>query len=86
MINTHDYSMDLTAAGGVREYLTSRISLDVESVEKLCGGYCNFTWRANLNTPYQGQKSVVVKHAAPFASANRELQMAVERQVSASYS
>ncbi|KAF7978033.1 hypothetical protein HWV62_1917 [Athelia sp. TMB] len=67
--------MDLTTGDGVRMYLTAYLALDVRSG----GGYCNFSWRAKLESLYEGQVSIVVKYAAPFTSWDRNIELGVER-------
>lgn len=74
--------MDLTTADGTSAYLEAYLSLGVKSVHRLSGGYCNFTWRAELSTPYENQNSIVVKHAAPFTAADRSVDLSVSRLVS----
>ncbi|KZP34384.1 hypothetical protein FIBSPDRAFT_923907 [Athelia psychrophila] len=71
--------LDLTTADGTRSYLEEHFSLDVESIEALSGGFINFVWRVKLGTPYEGQNSIVVKHAEPFTARDLSVNAAVER-------
>lgn len=73
--------MDLTNSGGVHVYLEKYLALEVEFVERLSGGYCNFAWRAKLKIPYEGQSSLVVKYAAPFTSWDQNIKLGVGRMV-----
>jgi 5-methylthioribose kinase len=71
--------MDLTTEAGTLTYLSTNTSFDAESIEPLKGGWCNFTWRVNLKTPFDGEKSVILKHAEPFAQYNVQALLDVER-------
>ncbi|KZP10119.1 hypothetical protein FIBSPDRAFT_938200 [Athelia psychrophila] len=73
------FKLNLTTADGTRSYLEKYLSLNVESVERLSGGFINFVWRAKLGTPYEGQNSIVVKHAEPFTAADSSLNVPVGR-------
>ncbi|KZP27682.1 hypothetical protein FIBSPDRAFT_1039994 [Athelia psychrophila] len=73
------FKLNLTTADGTRSYLEKHLSLNVEAVERLSGGFINFVWRAKLGTPYEGQNSIVVKHAPPFTAMDSSLNVAVER-------
>lgn len=79
-------SHDLTTSEGVQVYL-STTQFAASKVERLNGGYGNFTYRAWLKTPVQEEggdgrliETVVVKHAEPFSAMSR-VPLNIQRQV-----
>lgn len=72
---------DLTNASGMKDLLSEMGSFASREVTRLIGGSGNFTYRAVLDAPYNGHKSVVVKHAEGFSPFNPSFLLPVERQV-----
>lgn len=56
---------DLTTAEGTLAYLASTTFASSSAV-KLSGGNTNFLYRCHLETPFQGRKTVTVKHSKPY--------------------
>lgn len=54
------------------------------SITELTGGHINYVYRIHLRTPFEGSKTVVLKHAQPFWKCSVVKSWEVERQVSAS--
>ncbi|KAH7921661.1 kinase-like protein [Leucogyrophana mollusca] len=71
--------LELTTEESVHAYLNNHTTFNTsDPIELVKGGYCNYTWRIRLSTPYKGYRSLILKHAQPFAAyANSE--MIVER-------
>ncbi|KAF8264443.1 hypothetical protein EI94DRAFT_1805817 [Lactarius quietus] len=51
------------------------------SVTELTGGYINYVYRVHLRTPFEGSKTVVLKHAQPFWKTSVVNSWEVERQM-----
>ncbi|PPQ98758.1 Psilocin Phosphotransferase (PsiK) [Panaeolus cyanescens] len=76
-------AFDLKTVEGLIVYLTKCLSLEVDSsgVKRLSGGFVNVTWRIRLNAPYQGHTSIILKHAQPHMSTDKDFKIGVERSV-----
>ncbi|KAF5378573.1 hypothetical protein D9615_007124 [Tricholomella constricta] len=58
-------STDLTSALGVQAYLAST-PFASDTVTSISGGTANFAYRIHLMTPFEGQETLVLKHAQPY--------------------
>jgi 5-methylthioribose kinase len=56
-----------------------------KSITDLTGGNANYAYRIHLVTPYEGEDTVVVKHAQPYVRTWTSLAFDVSRQVSKYY-
>lgn len=72
---------DLTVEDGVREYLAGT-PFAATRVEALSGGSANYVYRIWLETPYEGRRTVVLKHTKPYVRAFKDMAFTDERQVS----
>ncbi|KAH7102317.1 kinase-like domain-containing protein [Auriculariales sp. MPI-PUGE-AT-0066] len=72
---------NLTTTDGVVTYLSST-PFCAESIEKLAGGTTNFVFRVKLKTPFEGRKTVVVKHgrAITISGLDEPLEFSADRQ------
>ncbi|KAF8628251.1 hypothetical protein AX15_004026 [Amanita polypyramis BW_CC] len=57
---------DLTTVEGIRGYLKGTRFASSGVIVGLDGGTCNFTYRVELEEPYSGKKTGVVKHARSY--------------------
>ncbi|KZS91849.1 hypothetical protein SISNIDRAFT_515943 [Sistotremastrum niveocremeum HHB9708] len=71
---------DLTNAAGMKGLLQETESFVSDEVVRLAGGSGNFTYRALLKKPYNGHRTVVIKHAEGFSPFNPTFLLPVERQ------
>jgi 5-methylthioribose kinase len=53
------------------------------SITELTGGHINYVYRVHLQTPVEGSKTVVLKHAQPFWKSSVVKSWEVGRQVRA---
>ena len=53
------------------------------SITDLTSGYINYVYRIHLQKPFEGSKTVVLKHAQPFWRSSVTDSCGVERQVRA---
>lgn len=73
-------TFDLTTTAGVIGYISST-PFDSDSVVPLSGGNANFAFRLYLRTPYEGQKTLVLKHSESYVKVHPDVQIGLERQV-----
>jgi len=74
-------STDLSDALNVSTYLINT-PFACKKAEPLSGGTANFVFRIHLNQPYEGQETVILKHSTTHAATNKNIPLALERQVS----
>ncbi|KAJ7224025.1 kinase-like domain-containing protein [Mycena haematopus] len=70
---------DLSTAAGVQAYLATT-EFASSAVTLLTGGTGNFAFRLHLLTPYEGQTTLVLKHARPYVATAPSIPLAIERQ------
>jgi hypothetical protein len=52
-----------------------------DKVTRLSGGICNFAFRLHLLQPYEGRRTLVLKHAKPYPACSVDFPYSVDRQV-----
>ncbi|KAG5643867.1 hypothetical protein DXG03_009551 [Asterophora parasitica] len=70
---------DLTTELGVKAYLADT-PFSSETVTSLSGGTGNFAFRIHLATPFEGQETLVLKHAEPFIKNLPSIAFSLDRQ------
>lgn len=73
-------SIDLTGADGVVQYL-QQTPFAATAADLLVGGGANFTYRLHLVSAYQGQKTLVLKHAEAYAALFKHIEIDAARLV-----
>ncbi len=73
-------NIDLTKAVGVVQYL-QRTPFAATTADLLVGGGANFTYRLHLVSAYQGQKTLVLKHAEGYAALAKHIEIDAARLV-----
>jgi 5-methylthioribose kinase len=71
---------DLTTDAGVKSYLADT-PFASHTIASLSGGSGNYTYRIYLSAPYEGQPTLVLKHAEPYVKASVHIPFGLERQV-----
>ncbi|KAF8874414.1 kinase-like domain-containing protein [Infundibulicybe gibba] len=74
---------DLTTIAGVFAYLSSTPFCcdDKTQITSLSGGHANFTYRVHMSTPFEGQSTVVLKHARRYMKNLVTVPFDLSRQV-----
>ncbi|KAF8079097.1 kinase-like domain-containing protein [Lyophyllum atratum] len=70
---------DLTTVEAVGAYLADS-PFASGTVTVLSGGTANFAYRIHLDTPFEGQETLVLKHAQPYVKNLASLQFWLDRQ------
>ncbi len=78
--NHKDIEFDLTTPEGVLAYLATTPFASA-SAELLSGGTTNFVFRLQLNAPYEGRQTLILKHARPYVARLPDFPLPVSRQV-----
>lgn len=69
----------LTTVAGVQAYVANT-PFASSTVTVLSGGTGNFAYRIHLNTPFEGQDTLVLKHAQPYVKDISTLPFSLDRQ------
>ncbi|KAH9486413.1 4-hydroxytryptamine kinase [Psilocybe cubensis] len=72
-------TLDLSLEADVRVYL-AKTPFASTDVQPLSGGTGNYVFRLRLDAPYEGRRTVVLKHAKPFVKDLPELAFELSRQ------
>jgi 5-methylthioribose kinase len=81
MMSLSTPSHDLTTESGVEAYLADT-PFASHTIASLSGGSANYTYRIRLSTPYEGQSTLVLKHAEPHVKLEGStIPFGLERQV-----
>lgn len=70
---------DLTTDSGVKAYVADA-PFASHTITSLSGGSGNYTYRIHLSAPYEGQSTLVLKHAEPYVKGTT-IPFGLERQV-----
>ena len=73
-------NIDLTEEGGVVQYL-QQTPFAATAADLLVGGSANFTYRLHLVNAFQGQKTLVLKHAEAYAALAKHIELDAARLV-----
>ncbi|KAH9170134.1 kinase-like domain-containing protein [Lactarius sanguifluus] len=77
--NHRAIEFDLTTAEGVLAYLATTPFASA-SAKLLSGGSTNFIFRLQLDAPYEGRSTLILKHARPYVASNPDFSLPVSRQ------
>ncbi|GBE77663.1 predicted protein [Sparassis crispa] len=72
--------LDLATVEGVLVYLLDT-PFASDAVTPLTGGFGNYAFRVHLRTPYDGRRTVVLKHAKAYVPGLRTLALSLDRQI-----
>ena len=75
-----EMALDLTTEEGVKEYLKGT-RFASRQIVALSGGNVNFVYRAELDEPHSGRRTVVVKHAQSHVKIWSNVPFDTTRQV-----
>ncbi|GLB43504.1 putative phosphotransferase enzyme family protein [Lyophyllum shimeji] len=78
MVDTPN-TYDLTTVAGVHAYIATT-PFASSAVTILSGGTGNFAYRIHLDVPFQGQETLVLKHAEPYVKNYRSMPFSLDRQ------
>lgn len=73
--------VNLTSVSAVSAYLVGT-PFAGQSIADLSGGFINYVYRVHLLSPFEGNQTVVLKHAQPSSKLRTDLECGPERQVS----
>ena len=65
----------------MRTYLTGTLFAASDRIETVSGGSANYVYRIWLDTPFEGRKTLILKHAKPYVREFKQIAFTDERQV-----
>ena len=79
-MTSQDSAYDLSKSEDIIAFLRNT-PFQCSNAERLTGGTANYAFRLFLDRPFEGQETLVLKHAKPFYTRAQSISLSVDRQV-----